>query len=125
MEKKQEKKPPRAEKKIQKPARVKQKKNRKGMGIVIAVAAIVLLCAACAVVYLFAFPRISIVADGSFFQVVPKTDLIRLRLNYAFSGTRLSVVKLDDQCFNYKDLFVNDVSKVRGKTVLLSPMVSE
>lgn len=108
-----------------KPEKLKQRKNRKGRGVIIAIAAIVLLCAACACVYLFAFPRISIVADSSFFQVVPSSDLIRLRLNYALSGTRLSVVKLDDQCFNSKDFYVNAISRVRGKTVVLSPMVSE
>ncbi len=108
-----------------KPARVMQKKKRKGMGALIAALAVVLFCAACALVYLFAFPRVSIVADSSFFQVVPSSDLIRLRLNYAFGGTRLSVVKLDDQCFSFKDLFVNAVSKIKGKTVVLSPMVSE
>lgn len=118
MGKKPEKKPLKERKNIQKP-------NRKGKKALIAVVAVVLLCAALASVYLFAFPRISIVADSSFFQVVPSADIIRLRLNYALNGTRLSVVKLDDQCFSFTDLFTAAISKVKGKTVVLSPMVSE
>lgn len=108
-----------------KPQKVKTKKDRKVVRAVVIAVVVVLIAASCAALYLFGFQRITIAADNSFLQVIPSSDLMKLRLDFALHGKRLSVVKLKDEYFSYSDLFQAALSLVKGDVVVLSPMVSE
>ena len=90
----------------------------------IALAVLALLLVSCAVYFLF-FPRITLVADSSFVQVYPSSEIWKLRWDYASHGRRLCVLKLADSSFDSPDGFKAAVSGARGKTVVLSPIVSE
>ena len=90
--------------------------------IALALAALLLVCSA---VYFLFFPSITFVADSTFLQVYPSSDIWKLRLDYASHGTRLRVLKLADSAFDSPDRFRAAVSRARGKAVVLSPIASE
>ena len=89
--------------------------------IVLALVALLLVCAA---VYFLLFPKITLVSDSTFQQVYKSSEIWKLRLDYAGSGKRLSVLKLDDSAFDSEEQFRSALGKAKGKTVVLSPIVS-
>ena len=105
--------------------KVKTKKDRRRRRALVIAMVVALIAASCAALYLFGFQHITIAADNSFLQVIPSSDLMKLRLDFALHGKRLSVMKLKDEYFSYSDLFQAALSMVKGDVVVLSPMVSE
>ncbi|MBR6084508.1 MAG: hypothetical protein IKP61_02695 [Spirochaetales bacterium] len=103
----------------------KKKSSKIGKWALRIALALVALLLVCSAVYFLFFTRITLVADSTFLQVYPSSDIWKLRVDYASRGTRLRVLKLADSSFDSPDRFKAAVSKARGKAVVLSPIASE
>ncbi len=92
--------------------------------VAIVISSVVLLLAALlAFVYFVLFDTVTLVSDPSFDQVYSQY-MAKDRLAFAAKGVRLRVKTLDDTCFRDKDHFMSELSRVKGRYVLLSPLSS-
>lgn len=102
----------------------KKRKPKIGKWVLRTLLALASLLLVCAAVYFLLFPRITLVSDSTFQQVYRSSDIWKLRLDYAGSGKRLSVLKLADSAFDSEEQFISALGKAKGKAVVLSPIVS-
>ncbi len=75
-------------------------------------------------IYFLALPTFTIVSDRAFSTVLPKAELRRLGLSLASNGIRLKVDTFKDESFESPESFSNRLGKVKGRWVLLSPVLS-
>ncbi|MCF0262814.1 MAG: hypothetical protein HUK23_07875, partial [Sphaerochaetaceae bacterium] len=87
----------------------------------IALLAIILLCA---LVYLFVFDSVALVADSAWNQVLPTKTIFKLRCKLALEGQRLKLVKIDDGCLYNINELETSLLKLKDDYVVLSPVIS-
>lgn len=90
--------------------------------LVIAVSAVAALAIVCTLIYMFAFRTLTIVSDGAFSLVLPKSTMRNLRTSMFFRGIRVRTVYIENSAFDSPQAFSSRLEKVKGRYVLLGPV---